>query len=124
MSRIRVNLDEMRLAAREIEEAGRGYLALADRSLRVGLNAPSYDGQFGPPVRAVGLEGNARLRALAGRQGEQAQELRRIADDFESVDQEAQQGMASWREQMIGLQQAGVAVHGRIAPPVGDGRGR
>jgi len=106
--RIRVNPDDLRLSAREIDEVGQGYLALADRSLRVGLDAPSYDGQFGPQVRAVGIEGSARLRSLADRLSEQAQELRRIADAFDGVDRASQQGMGSWREQLLGLHQTGL----------------
>ena len=108
MYRIRVNPDELRLSAQEIEEVSQGYLALADRSLRVGLDAPSYDGQFGPQVRAVGIEGSARLKALADRLSEQAQDLRRTADAFDGVDRASQQGMASWREQLLGLHQAGL----------------
>ncbi|HKY83332.1 MAG TPA: hypothetical protein VJ160_00750, partial [Anaerolineales bacterium] len=103
MYRIRVNPDELRLSAREIDEVGQGYLALADRSLRVGLDAPSYDGQFGPQVRAVGIEGSARLRALADRLSERAQGLRRIAADFDGVDQTSRQGMAAWGQQLLGL---------------------
>ena len=106
--RIRVDPDELRLSAREIEEAGQAYLALADRSLTVGLHAPSYDGQFGPRVRAISTEGSARLRALSGRLAEQAQELRRIADDFDGVDRASQRSMAAWGQQLLGFHQAGL----------------
>ena len=110
MLRIRVNPEELKLAAREIEAVAGSYRALADRALRAGLNAPSYDGQFGPRVRAIGLEGHARLRALADRLSEQARELERIATDFDNVDRESQRGLTAWGTQLLGLRDSGLRI--------------
>ena len=62
---IRVDPDKLRAAAnlmaqmREMAEAMRGD------ALRLTSGAPSYDGQFGPQVQAIGDEAAARLKAVA-----------------------------------------------------------
>jgi hypothetical protein len=57
------------------------------------MNAPSYDHQFGPRVRAVGTEARARFSAYADRLSELSQELKHIADAFERADIETQAGL-------------------------------
>ena len=72
MGLIRVNPDGLKQGASEIEQVAEAYRRLANRALRVGESAPSYDGQFGPQVQAAGDEANARLNGLAGRSVDRA----------------------------------------------------
>jgi hypothetical protein len=49
-------------------------------------SAPSYDGQFGPQVGSIGLEGSARSQAIADRLDALATHLRSKADEFIQAD--------------------------------------
>ncbi|MFV2045011.1 MAG: WXG100 family type VII secretion target [Anaerolineales bacterium] len=89
MIRIRVDPSELRSAALEIAETSQGCRDLAERALRATGDASSYDGQFGPRVRAIGDEAYARLNARADRLSELSHELDRIAEDFEVADEES-----------------------------------
>jgi len=93
MGLIRVNPDGLKQGASEIEQVAEAYRRLADRALRVGQSAPSYDGQFGPQVQVVGDEANARLNGLAGRLTELGQRLAQIAEAFETADAQAIAGL-------------------------------
>ena len=58
-------------------------------------------------------------KGLSDRLSEQAQELRRVADDFDGVDQVSQQGMVAWGQQLLGLQQAGLRFMDELRLPWG-----
>ena len=56
MSLIRVDPANLQAKARMMGEIAEGYRGLAQQALRATQGAPSYDGQFGPAVRAIGNE--------------------------------------------------------------------
>jgi len=103
MSVIRVDPADLQAKARRIEEIADGYRGLAQRALQATQGAPSYDGQFGPPVRAIGNEAYVRLDRLAGRLSELSRELARIAEGFASADAAATAGLLSTRTRIEAL---------------------
>ena len=89
------------------------YCDIADRLRALGreahgitLNAPSYEGQFGPKARTLGLEAEARLVTQADRTSALSEELIAKAEAFEAVDQRSSaalnqlgESMDEWMEQ-------------------------
>jgi hypothetical protein len=59
---------------------------LADRSLSLAAGAPSYDGQFGPQVQAIGAEAAWRLRAVSSLLTDREAFLATKADAFDAAD--------------------------------------
>ena len=92
---IRVSPVLLRTHAGEIEG-----LAASLRGVEQGVassadSAPSYDGQFGPQVQAMGLEAAAQARSLADRLQTLADRLRLKADEFEQADLAGADGLAA-----------------------------
>ena len=67
---------------------------LAGRVMDSAERAPSYDGQFGPKVRALAAEAQARFSQQANRLEDHAEELDRVAGRFEAAELETIQGLA------------------------------
>ena len=88
MTRIRVDPANLRQAARQLNGIADRLRALGSEAHQVTLIAPSYEGQFGPKARAMGMEAEARLRAQADRFTSLSEELEARAAAFEAVDQE------------------------------------
>ncbi len=65
MTRIRVDPAILRQAAQQLSGIADRLRALGSEAYQVTINAPSYEGQFGPKARAMGMEAEARLRAQA-----------------------------------------------------------
>jgi hypothetical protein len=87
LTRIRVSPSQLRQSANEIDDVRARLLDLA-RSLHAEAgSAPSYDGQFGPQVRVIGVEGLARGESIAAKLEELSEELERRAEAFEVADQ-------------------------------------
>jgi hypothetical protein len=55
---------------------------LGSEAYQVTINAPSYEGKFGPKARAMGMEAEARLRAQADRLTALSEELESRAAAF------------------------------------------
>jgi len=88
MTRIRVDPANLRQAARQLSGIADRLRALGSEAHQATFRAPSYDGQFGPKARAMGMEAEARLRAQADRLVALSEELESRAAAFEAVDQE------------------------------------
>ena len=88
MTRIRVDPANLRQAAQQLSGIADRLRALGSEAYQLTLNAPSYEGQFGPKARAMGMEAEARLRAQADRFTSLSEELESRAAAFEAVDQE------------------------------------
>lgn len=98
MTHIRVDVEQLRLKADELESAAERMRGLADEVHAAAAGAPSYDGQLRP--KALGLADEARS-ALVGRAQQLAElsaELRARADAFEEVDRQ-------WHEALAGINQ-------------------
>lgn len=92
--------------------------------LQATQDAPSYDGAFGPRVRAGGVEVFAHYDSLARLAEEAAEFLLAKADEFEAADQAGQAAMAGVTAQ---LRVWGCPVRGSGRDPagsVGDRRSR
>ena len=88
MTRIRVDPANLRQAAQQLSGIADRLRALGSEAHQATFSAPSYDGQFGPKARAMGMEAEARLRAQADRFTSLSEELEARAAAFEAVDQE------------------------------------
>ena len=108
MTTIRVNPTELRRAALEIGQAADRFRLLADDVLRATQTAPSYDGDFGPQVRSIGMEGYARLKTEADRLSALSQQLERKAEAFEAADAQAQAGLNDVGRTLRSWQDAGL----------------
>ena len=87
MTTIRVDPNGLRASASTMAAMAGDASVLADRSLSVTAGAPSYDGQFGPQVQAIGAEAAWRLRAISGLLTERQGYLGTKAEAFEAADQ-------------------------------------
>ena len=90
MTRIRVDPANLRQVAQQLSGIADRLRALGSEAHQATFIAPSYDGQFGPKARAMGMEAEARLRAQADRFTALSDELESRAAAFEAVDQETQ----------------------------------
>jgi hypothetical protein len=78
-SRLKTSADELQKIGAEVEDLGRQVKSAADR-------APSYEGQFGPKVQALGVEAMARSQILAQNLSALAEELKVKGEEFETAD--------------------------------------
>lgn len=106
MTRIRIEPDKLRQTAQRLEDIADRLRALGREAHGITLNAPSYEGQFGPKARTLGLEAEARLVTQADRTSTLSEELIAKAEAFEAADQRSlaalnQLGdsMGEWMEQ-------------------------
>ena len=99
--RIVVNPEGLRETAGLLREKQDRLAALEKDILASAGDAPSYEGQFGPKVRALASEGSAPLRAVSGDVGRAIEELERIADNFEAADRETQQQLAQFSTDIL-----------------------
>jgi len=88
MTRIRVDPANLRQTTQQLSGIADRLRALGNEAHQATFNAPSYEGQFGPKARAMGMEAEARLRAQADRLIALSEELESRAAAFEAVDQE------------------------------------
>ncbi len=103
MTNIRVDIPLLRAQAQQMSEAAAELSAIASRLLSATANAPSYDGQFGPRVAALGPEAHAHLQQLATELAEEAEQLRAKADAFDAADQQARANLLGLLGQMDAL---------------------
>jgi hypothetical protein len=109
----------------KLREAGRAFKALAERARGLGRevlkgtqSAPSYDGEFGPRVRAGGVEVFAHYDSFARMADEAAEFLLAKADEFEAADQAGQAAMAGVTAQLRRWTDAFEALLGAGSPLV------
>jgi len=76
------------MAERLVDSANR-LRALGAETLKAGLSAPSYDGQFGAQVQTLGLEANGAIASKADHLEQLSENLRAIATAFSEADQES-----------------------------------
>jgi len=93
MTFIRVDPPLLRQSARELAERADQLRRLGDQVWQVAADAPSYDGQFGPRVRALAEEGRAQLHAQAQRLGALSDKLLARAEAFEAADLESRSAL-------------------------------
>jgi hypothetical protein len=93
MTVIRVKAPELRQCAGDIGSAGQTLDEIARSVLALTMSAPSYDGEFGPRVRALGAEAEARARAIARSLIESSSQLRTRVEAFEQVDRAGAEGL-------------------------------
>lgn len=91
---IRVNPPELRVASEQLRAMAGTMRDLGGRVMDSAERAPSYDGQFGPKVRALAAEAQARFSQQANRLEDHADELDQVAGRFEAAEQESIQGFA------------------------------
>lgn len=89
MANIRVDPSILRRAAVELEAIAVRMRQVGREAMQVALDAPSYDGQFGPKVRTMGSEAEARLRAHADRLSVLSEDLHERAGAFEWAEEES-----------------------------------
>jgi len=87
MSVIRVDPTQLRAIAEKMGQCQQAANGLAGDALRLTSGAPSYEGQFGPPVRAIGAEADGRLKRLADLLAERSEFLLQKSAAFEAADQ-------------------------------------
>ena len=95
MTRIRVDPELLRLKSQELGRLAAEMHRIAREAVEIAERAPSYDGQFGPKVRALGAEAFAQLSARGDKLVELAAALEAVADRFEQADRVTQEGLAS-----------------------------
>ena len=87
MTTIRVDPNGLRASASVMASMAGDANHMADRAISVTAGAPSYEGQFGPQVHAIGAEAAGRMRALSLVLAERQEYLGFKAEAFESADQ-------------------------------------
>ena len=94
MTQIRVDAEKLRQKADELSAAAEHLTSLAEQVYGAAEGAPSYDGQFGPGVQAMGDEARVLLASKADRLATLSAELLTRAEAFEAADREWQAAMA------------------------------
>lgn len=87
MAIIRVDPTQLRTSAGKMSQQQQEADGLAGRALGVTSGAPSYEGQFGPAVHAIGAEAAGRIKQLASLLAERSEFLVQKAAAFEAADQ-------------------------------------
>jgi len=88
MTNIRIDPSNLRDVAQQLDSIADRVRSLGNEAHHITLDTPSYDGQFGPKARALGMEAEARLTEQARRLSFLSEELVVKAAAFEAVDRE------------------------------------
>jgi hypothetical protein len=99
MTYIRVDVEQLRMKADELEASAERIRALGNQLMAAARSAPSYDGQFRPKVIGLAQEGRAELDNRAQELTARSADLRMRADAFEQVDRQWEEALAgiSWQ---------------------------
>ena len=87
MPTIRVDPEKLRRSADLMLDLSQQAGNLSSRAWELTVNAPSYDGQFGPQVQAIGAEAASRIGALAALLAAREEYLTARAEAFDAADQ-------------------------------------
>jgi uncharacterized protein YukE len=107
---IRVEPEELRLAAGELQESARQLREVGRDLVSVARTAPSYDGQFGPAVRAAADSLRAEACQLASWLDELGGSLEAKAQAFQEADEVAVAGLTATGAQLRALVDEGTAL--------------
>lgn len=88
MTNIRIDPSHLRDVAQQLDAIADRVRSLGNEANEITLDTPSYDGQFGPKARALGMEAEARLIEQSRRLSSLSEELVVRAAAFEAVDRE------------------------------------
>ena len=95
MGEIRVDPAALKSNAKQIVTVSTAVQKAGDLTWRSASDAPSYDGQFGPKVRAMGQAALTRARKHSGSTQTLSDSLNRRADAFEAADSVAVKGLST-----------------------------
>jgi len=84
--RIRVDPSVLRQSSKNISGVGTNLSQVGQSALGKASGAPSYDGQFGPRVQAIGYEALSRAQGLSGKMSTYSGQLQSRAQAFEAAD--------------------------------------
>ncbi len=85
MARIRVNTDDLKTKAKDLETAANAFNTAGDKILAAAMAMPSYEGQLSSPARAAAYEIQRQSREVQASLSSDAQSLQKTAQDFENV---------------------------------------
>jgi murein DD-endopeptidase MepM/ murein hydrolase activator NlpD len=100
MPRIRVDSIQLRAEAGVFDSQRDCIGKAAGETASVAASMPSYDGQLSGPARAAGMEARSRAAGITARLGEQAYQLRKLADAYEAADRTS---LDWWQESIAWL---------------------
>jgi uncharacterized protein YukE len=121
MSTIRVDPPSLSEKAKELEQYADELRRLADRVVASADGAPSFDGQFGPKVRALAAQAHADLSRRAATLQDRAEQLASIAARFEQADLESVAGMERVAVSMQSwVERSGATLAGWARSPYGQ----
>jgi type VII secretion effector (TIGR04197 family) len=89
MARIRVNTEDLQNKAKDFDSAAEAFKRAGDDILAAAMSMPSYDGQLSGPARKMGYEFQKQARELSAALTSDAESLRKTAQAFEEVDNQA-----------------------------------
>ena len=98
---IRVDPKELRASAERMSALAEKLAGMEDQALSSGANAPSYDGQFGPKVNALGTETAGQMHTTISRLKASASQLQAIAQLFEDADAETLEAIQGIGGQLV-----------------------
>jgi len=105
MTTIRVDTQQLRRSAAIMLGLSQDASELASKAWRLAASAPSYDGQFGPEVQAIGAEAVSRIGALAAALTARADFLRAKAEAFDAADTALVEGLDDLLKRLVDLTQ-------------------
>ena len=121
MTKIRVDPPLLREQAKVLEQHAEEMHQLAHQVLSSAESVPSYDGQFGPKVRALAAQAQAELSRRSADIHERAEQLGAIAARFEQADLESVAGMERLAVTMQSwLERSGATLAGWVRSPSGQ----
>jgi len=121
MSYIRVDPPSLRERANDLEQYAEQVRRLADQVVASAEGAPSFEGQFGPKVRALAAQAHAELSRRAADFHERAEQLGAIAARFEQADLESVAGMERLAISMQSwVERSGATLAGWARSPSGQ----
>ena len=110
MGLIRVDPEELRLAAGELQDSARQLRQVGRDLVAVAHTAPSYDGQFGPAVREAAQSLQAEACQLASWLDDLGDGLEAKAQAFQEADEVAVAGLTAAGAQLQALVDEGTAL--------------
>ena len=89
MARIRVDTEDLKAKAEDFESAADAFNRAGDEIAAAAMAMPSYDGQLSGPARKARYEIQARAREMKANLAGDAESLRKTAQAFEDIDNQA-----------------------------------
>jgi hypothetical protein len=102
MARIRVDTADLKTKARDFESAADTFNKAGDEIAAAAMAMPSYDGQLSGPARRAGYEIQNQAKEVAVGLSADAQSLKKTAQAFEAVDNEAVETLNEYQGALVG----------------------